>query len=48
MDHTEKKPNLPSGFRFERHILNKIPAFDVGEMTSGKKAEAGRPSRCPV
>lgn len=48
MAQNEKQPKLPSAFILPRHILNKIPALDVGEMTRGKKAEAGRPSPCPV
>lgn len=48
MAQNEKQPKLPSAFVLPRHILNKIPALDVGEMTSGKKAEASRPSPCPV
>lgn len=33
----------PSAFVLSKHMLNRIPALDVGEITSGKKPEAGLP-----
>jgi len=39
---------LPSAFVLSRQILNKIPALEVGDMTSGKKLELALPSVCPV